>query len=172
MKKLSLLFFAIVLIACSPQKIAYIDVAVLMEEYSATKSLEAVLKVKQDKIAKMLDSLQAPFQLKVETYYKNASKMTAKKRAATEASLQQEQQTLQFQQQQATQILQAESQKNSEMLTKKVDSFVASYAQKNGYQLIMGTSGKGTVMYGDSKINITQNLLEILNADFEQQQQD
>ncbi|MBL4938913.1 MAG: OmpH family outer membrane protein [Lutibacter sp.] len=166
MKKLIIVVIMFVLISCNQTKIGYIDVEVLMKDYEATKALEITLKAKQAKMAKELDSIGAPFQLKVQEYYKNASKMSAQKRTETENSLQQKQQFIQAKQQQASQILLLENQKESEILTKRVDSVVAEYADLNGYNLILGTSGKGTVMYGNEGLNVTVEILEILNLDF------
>jgi len=166
MKKLLFLAIAIVLVSCNQNKVAYIDVEVLMKDYEATKELESSLKEKQEKMAKELDSISAPFQLKVQQYYQNQQKMSAKKRAEVESALQQEQQFLQSKQQQASQLLQMENQEKSEVLTKRVDSFVADYAKVNGFNLILGTSGKGTVLYGEDSMDVTTEILEILNLDF------
>ena len=166
MKKLLLVAFAIVLASCNQTKIAYINVEDLMKDYEGTKALEETLKAKQDVMAKELDSLSAPFQTKVQEYYQNAQKMSAQKRAQTEQGLQQEQQMLQLKQQQASQTLQQENQELSETITKKVDSFVTEYAKLKGFNLVLGTSGNGTVMYGDETLNITNEILVILNEDF------
>ena len=166
MKKILIIAFAFALASCNQTKIAYIDVEVIMKDYSATKALEVKLKTKQELFGKQLDSLQGPFQLKVQEYYKAAQKMSPEQRAGAEGALQQEQQFLQARQQQASEALQKENMESSEALTKKVDSFVADYAKAKGYQLILGTSGKGTVMYGDAKMDITKDILEILNKDF------
>ena len=166
MKKLLIIAFAILLASCNQTKIAYIDIEALMKDYEATKTLEVTLKAKQELMAKELDSLSAPFQLKVQQYYKNQQRMSAKKRAEVESGLQQEQQFLQSKQQQASQILQLENQKESEALTKRVDSFVADFAKLKGYNLILGTSGKGTILHGDESLNVTTEILEILNLDF------
>ncbi|SNR51937.1 OmpH family outer membrane protein [Lutibacter flavus] len=166
MKKLILLAFVIVFASCNQTKIAYINVEDLMKDYDATKALEETLKGKQEEMAKELDSVSAPFQLKVQEYYQKAQKMSAQKRAETEQALQQEQQALQARQQQAGQLLQQENQKLSEAITKKVDSFVSDYAKANGLNLVLGTSGNGTVMYGDDNLNVTSAILEILNKDF------
>jgi len=166
MKKLLIVAIAIVLASCNQTKIAYIDIEVLMKDYEATKELESSLKVKQEKMAKELDSIGAPFQLKVQQYYKNAQKMSAQKRAEAENALQQEQQFIQSKQQQASQALQLENQEKSEILTKRVDSFVADFAKVKGYNLILGTSGKGTVLFGDDNLNVTSDILNVLNEDF------
>lgn len=166
MKKLLVIAVALILASCTQTKIGYIDVEVLMKNYEATKQLEENLKAKQEKMAKELDSLGAPFQVKVQNYYKNAQRMSNTKRQETEAALQQENQLLQLKQQEAAKSLQEENQKQSEILTKKVDSFVADYAKANGYNLILGTAAQGTVMYGDDVMNVTDALLEKLNAEF------
>jgi outer membrane protein len=166
MKKLLLVAFVILFTSCNQTKIAYINVEDLMKGYDATKALEEKLKARQDEMAKELDSIGAPFQLKVQEYYQNANKMSAQKRAETEQALQQEQQILQARQQQAGQALQQENQTLSEALTKKVDSFVADYAKAKGIQLVFGTSGNGTVMYGDDKFNVTNDILDILNENY------
>ena len=167
MKKLLIVAFTFALASCTQSKIAYIDVEVLMKDYKATSALELKLKAKQETMAKHLDSLQAPFQAKVQQYYQTAAKMTPQKRAQVEQELQKEQQMLQAQQQQASQELQKENQKNSDVLTKRVDSVVASYAKAKSYNLIFGTSGKGTVMYGDEKLDVTKDILEILNKEYD-----
>ena len=87
MKKLLIIAFAILLASCNQTKIAYIDIEALMKDYEATKTLEVNLKAKQELMAKELDSLSAPFQLKVQQYYKNQQRMSAKKRAEVESGL-------------------------------------------------------------------------------------
>lgn len=169
MKKLVIIAFAILLSSCTQTKIAYIDVEVLMNDYKESKLLEEKLQTKQEQLASELDSLQEPFQLKVQEYYKNASKMSATQRQEAEEALQREQQFLQTKQQQASQQLQMENQANNEAITKKVDSIVGVFGKENGYEIILGTSGKGTVMYGDEKLDITTKILEKLNKDFSEE---
>ena len=166
MKKLLLLVAAIILVSCNQTKIAYINVEDLMKDYEATKSMQAEMQAKQEKIVKELDSISVPFQLQIQDYQKNAPKMSSQKRAEVEAELGQIQQALQARQQQASQQLQLENQIKSEAITKKVDSFVTIYAAEKGLNLVLGTSGNGTVMYGDDTLNITQQILEVLNNEY------
>ena len=166
MKKLLILTFAVLMASCNQTKIAYVDIEVLMKDYEGTKALETKMKAKQELKAKELDSLTAPFQAKVQSYYKAAQSMSPQKRAEAEGALQQEQQFLQAQQQQASNDLQKETQDNYEIITKTVDSLVGNYAKANGYNMVFGTSGKGTVMYGDEKLDITKQILEVLNKDY------
>ncbi|WP_372745976.1 OmpH family outer membrane protein [Lutibacter sp.] len=166
MKKLLVFAFAVVLASCNQSKVAYVDVEVLMKDYEGTKALESRMKEKQEVKAKELDSLTAPFQAKVQNYYKAAQSMSPQKRAEAEGALQQEQQFLQAQQQQASQELQKETQESYEIITKVVDSLVGNFAKSNGYNMIFGTSGKGTVMYGDDNLDVTKQVLEMLNKEY------
>ena len=89
--------------------------------------------------------------------------MSAATKTRVEQELQQEQQFLQAKQQEISMMLQNENQLKSEVLTKRVDSFVADYAKKESLNLVLGTTGKGTVLYGDEQMDITTSILELLN---------
>lgn len=170
MKKIILLVLAFTLFSCNQQKFAYVDVEVLMNDYKATKALEEVLKLKQAQKAKEFDSLQQPFNQKVQSYYQNAQKMSVAKRQQLEAELQQENQQLQLLQQKNSQELQAENTERSEALMKKIDSFVSDYAKANNLNVVFGTQGKGTILYADEAMDITQELLQILNDNFDSEE--
>lgn len=81
MKKLLLITFAIALASCNQSKIAYVDIEVLMKDYEGTKVLETVMKAKQEKKAKELDSIAAPFQAKVQSYYGTAQSLSPQKKS-------------------------------------------------------------------------------------------
>lgn len=168
MKKLVLVFASVLLFAsCTQSKIGYVDVEELMKEYDATKDMEASFKEEQEQMAKSLDSLSAAFQTKVQAYYQKAQRMSKKNRQAKEQELQQEQQMIQAKSQQAQQTLQKKSQEGITALTKTVDSVVKAYATTNKFNMILGTQGNGTVMYADDAMNLTDTILDVLNADYE-----
>jgi outer membrane protein len=166
MKKLLVIVFAIVLSSCTQTKIAYIDVETIMKEYEAATALETEFNAKQQEMSTELQGLQAPFQEKVQEYYKNVESMSAQKRAEAEQALQQEQQMIQARQQQVSQQLQQENQTKSESLIKRIDSLVENYAKTKGFNLVLGTQGNGTVMYGDEVLNITTDVVKMLNDDY------
>jgi outer membrane protein len=169
MKKLVVLFTTVLLFAsCTQAKIGYVDVEELMKEYDATKDVEASLKAEQEEMGKSLDSLSAAFQTKVKAYYQKANRMSAKARQTKEEELQQEQQAIQGRQQQIQQALNQKSQIEIKKITNSVDSLVNAYALTNKFNLILGTQGNGTVMYGDDQINLTETILDILNAEYEE----
>ena len=168
MKKLSVLFvITVLMLSCTQTKIGYVDVQEVMKEYDAAQSIEAELKLEQENIRKSLDSVMGPFQAKVQEFYKNQASMSTSKRQAAEQQLQQENQQLQQQQQQVQQYLQQKGVAEIEALTKKIDSTVGAYAAANSYQMIMATQSTGQVIYGDDNSNITDAVIDMLNAEYE-----
>lgn len=168
MKKFGILFFSVLLLtSCTQTKVAYVDVEKIMSEYEGAKEMEVELKGKQETVKLQLDSLAQSFQQKVMQYQQKAPRMSASKRTQEEQLLLQEQQAIQARQQQASQQLQNENFDGIEVLTKKVDSFVEVYAKQKGYNMILGTQGNGTVMYGDAKMDVTEDVLKTLNDSYQ-----
>ncbi len=165
MKKFGILVILVIsLISCTQTKIAYIDVEEIMKEYKGTKDAEAAMKVKSEKLKAELDSLVMSWETKAREYQQKAPKMSAKNRAEREQVLMQEQQAIGQRQQVVQQQVQAEGQESLKTLSKEINDFVKNYAKEKGYNFVLGTSGNsGTVMYGEEKADITDDVLVQLN---------
>lgn len=171
MKKVGILMSLIVLlVSCTQSKIGYVDVEEVMKDYGAAKLIEEQLKGEQVEMTRTIDSLMTPFQVKVESFYKNSDNMSASKRQTEEEALQRESQALQQQQQQVQQYLQQKGMAEIELLTKKIDSAVSAFGISHNYQMIIATQGSGQVMYGDDNSNVTEIIIDELNAEFELKQ--
>jgi outer membrane protein len=80
----------------------------------------------------------------------------------------QEQQMIQQRQQLAQQQVQAEGQKMIDQINEEIEDFVASYAKSNGFTFVLGTSEQTkSVLYGDESMNITEQLIDALNAEYD-----
>ncbi len=168
MKKLGIIIVLIVsLVSCTQTKIAYVDVEELTKEYKGTKAAEAIMKVKADKLRAELDSLVVGWETRAREYQQNMQKMSAKNRAAREQILMQEQQAIGQRQQVVQQQVQTEGQESIKALSKEIKDFVENYAKEKGYNFVLGTSGSGgTVMYGEEKADITDDVLVQLNKSY------
>ena len=167
MKSFTLLFLTILLItSCSQNKITFIDVGVLMKEYEGLKALDKEIKEEQDKLRMEIKSLIEPYQVKVDTYYKNVAKMSAKKRSETESALQKEQKAIDQLQDKYMEQLEKMRIERLEAINNEIAEFVKGYAKSKGFQLVLGTSGTETVIYGEDKLDITQEVLSELNELF------
>jgi len=171
MKKFGIiLFVAAALISCTQTKMAYVDVEEVLKEYKGTKEAEKEMNTKSAEIGKELDVMANAYQAKVSEYYAKASKMSAKARQQEEQSLMQQQEVLKQNQQQAQLSVQKEGQEKMTEINEDIEDFVADYAKDNGYTFILGTSDQTkSVLYGDSKSDITDIILDALNDSYKKE---
>jgi len=159
------------LLSCTQTKIAYVDVEEIMKEYKGTKEAESLIKVKSEKLKAELDSLVIGWETKAREYQQKAPKMSPKSRAEREQVLMQEQQAIGQRQQTVQQQVQTEGQESLKVLSKEINDFVKTYAKEKGYNFILGTSGdNGTVMYGEEKADITDDVLVQLNKSYKEKE--
>ena len=153
--------------SCQQQKIGFVDNGKVINQYQRKIDIEEKFKEKDETFKKKTDSIGQAFQLEVQNYQINGSKMSNKKRQETEQQLGQKQQMLQQQiqmeQQQITQAFQTEI--DSTII--KVKDFVKDYGRTNGYTYILGTSdGASSVLYGTEENDLSQTIIDALNAEY------
>ena len=150
--------------SCNNQKIAYVDIGNILEEYQGSKNAEKKMREKSEKLMAEMEPEARQFQLKVQEYQKNSSKLSSKAKAEKEQELMQEQQILQQKQQMAQQQVQQEGQQIIKDIDDKIETFLKEYAKSNGYSLILGTSSQTkSVIYGEEALDITDIIIEELN---------
>jgi len=167
MKNLFVIILTVCLFtSCEQQKIGYVDNGKLINEYQEKIDLEARLQTKINAFQKRTDSLRQSFQLEINEAEIQARNMSQENLQKLSQELQQKEQVLsqrvQFEQQQITQ----ESQSTNDSLVNKVKNFVGNYGKTNGYSFILGSNEAGSVMFGKEESNITQVVLDALNADY------
>ena len=168
MKKIvAIALFTLTLVSCNQTKIGYVDVEEILKEYKGTKDAEKEMNKKSAEIKGQLDALAADYQKKVTEYYAKAQKMSNKARQEAEGALMQEQEVLKQRQQQAQVEVQKDGQEIMTEINEDIADFVKDYAKANGYSYVLGTSEQTkSVLYGDSKSDITDIILEALNDDY------
>ena len=160
------LIAAITLSSCTQQKIAYVDSSELLKEYKVMKEFEEGMKAKEAIFTSKYKQMQGEIEAEYQAFMGKASKMNQKKAAARNQEISQKYQQMQQMQQSEGYQLQQESQTKMKEILKEVTDFVKSYGVKNGYTYILGSSeSTGSVLYGDEKLDITDVVLEALNAD-------
>ena len=167
MKKLfGVLIIVLVLTSCQEQqKIAYLDNAKVVNEYQKKVDFEKVFQVKVTAFNKKADSLEKAIQMEAQLFQTKAAKMAQKDAETEYQALLQKKQMQDYQMQAEEQSLQGEGQKQIDTLIKEVKAFVKDYGKKNGYTYILGANDAGSVMYGKESNDITQTVIDALNAD-------
>jgi len=167
MKKLLLVvLIAAGLTSCNEQKTAYVDTTRLVQEYSEMQEIEAEFTTKSDRVKSELDSVARGFQMEVQEYQTNMNGMTTAQRQETEERLMRKQQSIQQQQQQMGNQLRQESDKVIDSIVEKVKEYVREYGKENGYTYIFGSNESANIMYAKDGLDITEEVLENLNASY------
>jgi outer membrane protein len=146
------------------QKIGFVDNSKLINEYQEKIDIQDKLQAKIKTYEAKRDSIRQAFQLEINEAELKSRKMSQADLQKLSQELQQKDQVIaqrdQFEQQQIAQ----ESQAQNDSLIKKVRNFVKDYGTKNGYDFILGSNEAGSVMYGNETSDLTQVILEALNA--------
>ena len=137
-------------------KIAYVEVDTLLSKYNFCIDLNEAMNQK----AATLDKDQKEFQKK----YENNAFISPERAQQEYNRLMKMQQDLQALQNKLTNELAAETQKNSLQLRDSINVFLKEYNKTKGYNLILSNTGFDNLLYADSSFNITQEIIDGLNA--------
>ena len=147
----------------------YVDVNKLLDGYKRTKIVRAQFEEKAKTLNANVDSLLVDWQNELKVYEKERSKMSKKELELKQELLGNKQQQLNNYQQAIQKQIQEEDQKATQTVINDINDYVKDYGKKQGYQIIFGASGSGNIMYAHDSADLTDEVLEGLNAEFEGQ---
>ncbi|MBQ4802554.1 OmpH family outer membrane protein [Aquimarina sp. MMG015] len=151
----------------SSSDLVYVDVNKLLDGYKRTKIVKAEFDEKAKTMKSNVDSLLADWQKELKTYEKERSGLSKKELELKQQLLGNKQQQINNYQQAVQKQLQEEDKKVTQTVINDINDFVKEYGKKNGYKVIFGATGSGTIMYGEESADLTDKVLEELNAEFE-----
>ncbi|WP_108803175.1 OmpH family outer membrane protein [Aquimarina sp. Aq107] len=151
----------------SSSDLVYVDVNKLLDGYKRTKIVKAEFDEKAKTMKSNVDSLLADWQNELKTYEKERSGLSKKELELKQQLLGNKQQQINNYQQAVQKQLQEEDKKVTQTVINDINDFVKEYGKKNGYKVIFGATGSGTIMYGEESADLTDKVLEELNAEFE-----
>lgn len=178
--------FALLFVQCTPQnnttaetnapaavkvpanmKVAYVEIDSLLTKYRFCTDLNEMMVRKEENIrttlnekAKKLDAAMREFQRK----YENNGFVSQESAQQQQARLVKQQQDLQALQEKLGKELADENLKNNIQLRDSIKSFIKIYNQSKGYSFIFSNSGFDNLLYADQSYNITQEIVDGLNA--------
>ncbi len=175
MKKLPILISILALLIAvasfffnqNASKQVYVDVNKLMEGYSRTKIVRAEFQEKAKTLQSNVDSLVTNWQNELKLYEKERSNYSKKELELKQELLGNKQQQINNYQQAIQKQIQEEDKKASQTVINDINDYVKEYGKKQRHQIIFGASGSGNIMYADEGTDLTQEVLEGLNSEFE-----
>jgi outer membrane protein len=146
--------------------IAYIRSKDLVYGYFAMKDAHQNFENKSKMWKMNLDTLQKDYSGALEQFKAvQASLPAAEKEKEAKVLMKQEQDMVAYSQA-VNKKAQQEDEKITQGVLNQVNSFVEDYGKSKGYEVILGTTLSGSVLYGDKAIDITDEVLEALNRNY------
>lgn len=155
-------------VAVSGLKIAYIDVDSLLANYTFYQDLAEEMTRKEENYRLVLTEDNNKLQKEIEEHQKklNNGVYSSAERAESEQNrLLKKQQSLQEKAQKYSIELDNEGAANSQKISETVDNYIKEYNKTRGYNLIIS---KTSLLFADQALNITAEVLEGLNAAYNQ----
>ena len=147
-------------------ELVYVDINQLVEGYERTKVERKAFSKKTNTLKANVDSLMVNWQEELKTYEKERSSMTKKELELKQELLQNKQQQINNYQQAIQKQIQEEDQKMTQTVINDINDFVKEYGKEKGYKIIFGASGSGNIMYAEEASDLTQTVLDRLNAQY------
>lgn len=144
----------------------YVDVNKLLDGYERTAIVRAEFEKKATIMKSNVDSLLGNWEKELKTYEKERSSMSKKELQLKQELLGTKQQQISNYQQAIQKQLQEEDQKVTQTVINDINDFVKTYGEENGYQIILGATGSGTIMYAAAGADLTEEVLQELNESF------
>ena len=147
-------------------ELVYVDVNKLLEGYKRTKIVRAEFQLKAKTLSANVDSLVSDWQNELKAYEKERSKMSKKEIELKQQLLGNKQQQVNSYQQAIQKQIQEEDKKVTQTVINDINDYVTQYGKERDYRIIFGASGGGNIMYADETTDLTEIILEGLNAEF------
>lgn len=151
-----------------PEGIAYVEIDSLILNFGLYFDLTGEMTVKQQKSETELSSKGKQYEAGVRDYEDKVRKGLVTRATAAEmeqALLQQQQGLVNLRDQLQYDLMEEEQVMNRRVLD-YIHGFLDGYAKENNYTYILGKSFGGQVLYGDSDLDITDQVLVKLNEQY------
>jgi outer membrane protein len=157
----------LILFSFSTPKIAYVETDKLLNEYQGMIEAKAAFQVKANQWQANIDTLKSELETAIKTYEAEKNALSQKIQQEREKELGLKQQQLAQYNQSISQQAEQEDEKLTEGVVTQVNAYIKEYGKDSGYKIILGANGSGSIVYGEDAMNITEDVLEGLNEEYD-----
>lgn len=133
---------------------AFIDLAKVYNEFDYKKKVEQLLQAEDQKRRFTLDSLAA-----LAESYRSGKVSDPGERERLENELNTKSDRFQ---KEINQL----SNHYDQLIWNAINKYVSEFGKKHAYSLILGTKGEGNVMYAEERIDVSEQVIEFINASY------
>lgn len=147
--------------------LVYVDTSKLMVEYKGMAEVKKIIEGKAKVWQATVDTLTLELQNDIKKYEKERGQMSEREKKTTEQLLgHKQQQFMQYKEASKNKVVEEEQKITNEALV-KVNNVISDYGKTKNYTIVLGTV-TGNIVYADQTINITDQILEVLNIKYDQ----
>jgi len=148
------------------KRIAFVRSGEIIYKYAGMKDARQTFEEKVKVWQSNIDTLQNDFRYAVDEFSVTASSLpVAEQNRRQEYIRKQEEELLQYRH-----AIELKSQEEEKTMTQgvlnQINSFITEYGKEHGYDVILGTTMSGSVLYGDDALDITEDVLQELNRTY------
>ena len=147
-----------------PTRIGYFDMDSVENRYTYIKEARDILKNKEQGISGELNGLKKSYSERIQQLQSKAQTMSQTEGEAAQMEINQMQQKLQQREAELTQALQGDQFKMMQDINKKIEEFLKTYNQQKKFAFILSHQPGDFIYYKDSLCNITNDIVNGLNA--------
>ncbi len=150
--------------------IAYVNIDSILMQYDLASELNDALTQKGNSMKARLDKQAAEFEKDYQTFIDKAQRgiyLTQQRQQEAQQELAVKQQELQQLDAEYSQQLAFEQQKMNQQLFDSINSYINRFNTPEKYQVILGHSLGGNILYGSPQIDITDVIVEGLNKTYQ-----
>lgn len=147
-------------------KIAYINTPKLINEYEGMKAARAEFQQKSKTWQANVDTLSSEMEQAIKTFEKDRVGMTEKEMQLSQQLLQNKRQQLMQYQQAMQQKAQEEESRLNETVMAQINAYLKTYGEDSGYEVILGATTVGNIIYAKDYLDITGEAIKGLNESY------
>ncbi|MBS1636295.1 MAG: OmpH family outer membrane protein [Bacteroidetes bacterium] len=148
------------------EKIGFVRSNELVYSYKGMEEAHALQGKRTKEYQTNIDTLQMDLQKAINNYNMEFSKLSKEERAEKEKMLIIQKENFQNYSQNAQKAIEKSNTDLTEGVLNQINAFVEKYAKENNYTIIFGTTTSGNVLYGKEEIDVTEEILKALNAQY------
>lgn len=146
--------------------IAYIDNTRVLTEYNGVKEGKKMYDDRVGQWQMNVDTLEVEIDADITSYKENFSKMTGKEKKITEELIKRKQNNYFSYKKAMEEKATEEDQKISEAVLNQINGYLLEHGKKNDYDLILGVTDMGNLLYAKEGLDITDKIIKELNSQY------
>lgn len=150
----------------STPKIAYVNSAMVIEKYAGIHEAQKIIEQQENKRKTEMDTLYSRYVQSLNNYKKAREIESNKVLSVMEKNLQLQQQNYEKFKLETEKLSQEEQAKILQGALNQINSYVERYAEKNGIDIVIGITMSGNVLYGNERIDITEEIIKGINSEY------